>query len=106
MPERIVTCHACATMRRFDDVVPRRADCERCGAALHACRNCSLYDPSAYNDCREPSAERVVDKQAANFCDFFVPARSAEAARASAPGDEHHGPARDPHDALERLFKK
>jgi hypothetical protein len=33
--------------------------------------HCSFYSPGHHNDCREPQAERVVDKRAANFCDFF-----------------------------------
>jgi hypothetical protein len=84
-------------VQRFEDMVPRRADCEGCGEPLHCCRNCTFYDSSAYNECREPSAERVVDKVAANFCDFFQSGASAPKAAAQAP------PARD---ELERLFKK
>lgn len=34
----------------------------------------------AYNDCREPQAERVIEKNRSNFCDFFV-FRDAEAGR-------------------------
>jgi len=97
VPERVVSCHACANQHRFEDVVPRRADCERCGAALHACLNCSFHDLSAYNECREPSAERVVDKAAANFCDYFQVAAD-ESAR---PTAKHAAT-----DELERLFKK
>jgi hypothetical protein len=26
----------------------------------------------AYNDCREPQAERVIEKGRSNFCDFLV----------------------------------
>jgi hypothetical protein len=32
----------------------------------------------AYNDCREPQAERVIEKGRSNYCDFFV-FRDAEA---------------------------
>jgi len=32
---------------------------------------CVHYDEIAYNQCRESSADRVVDKEKANFCDFF-----------------------------------
>ena len=35
------------------------------------CLNCSFYEPGAYNDCRESQAERVLDKDRANFCDHF-----------------------------------
>jgi hypothetical protein len=98
VPERVVICHACGARHRFEDMVPRRAECERCRESLHSCRNCTFYDVSAYNECRETSAERVVDKIAANFCDFFQPA--AGGAKAAAPA------ASAPLDDLERLFKK
>ena len=32
---------------------------------------CQFYDPKAYNECRENSADRIVDKEKANFCDYF-----------------------------------
>ena len=50
-----------------------RDECSTCGADLHACRNCAHHDPSAYNECREPSAERVGDRERANRCDYFTP---------------------------------
>lgn len=32
---------------------------------------CQFYDPKAYNECREPVAERITDKEKANYCDYF-----------------------------------
>ena len=32
---------------------------------------CQHYDKSAYNECREPNADRVLDKEKANFCDYY-----------------------------------
>tara|TARA_Y100001001_G_scaffold29527_1_gene24668 strand:- start:196 stop:372 length:177 start_codon:yes stop_codon:yes gene_type:complete len=32
---------------------------------------CHFYDPAAYNECREPAADRIVDKTKANFCDYY-----------------------------------
>lgn len=52
----------------------RRDDCPKCHADVHACKNCKHYDPKAYNECREPSADRVQEKDRANFCDFFLAA--------------------------------
>ena len=72
--------------------------CEACGADLHACRNCAHHDPSAYNECRESSAERVGDRERNNRCDYFTPGD-----RDSAGGSERPGGARD---TLEALFKK
>ncbi len=50
-----------------------RDECPGCGADLHVCRNCVHHDPSAYNECRESSAERVSDRERANRCDYFSP---------------------------------
>lgn len=52
--------------------IGRREVCSGCGKDLHVCRNCRFYDPQAYNACREPQAERVIDKDRSNFCDYFV----------------------------------
>lgn len=75
-----------------------RDECSACGADLHVCRNCAHHDPAAYNECREPNAERVADRERANRCDYFScsftgsPAEAGDAAGALAD--------------LEALFKK
>ncbi len=50
----------------------RRDECPHCRAPLHACLNCAAYDETARYGCREPQAEPPRDKDAANYCDFFV----------------------------------
>ncbi len=64
-------CFACGKELTLERKVGRSETCEHCGADLHVCLNCSFYSPGAYNDCREPQAERVVDKKRSNFCDYF-----------------------------------
>jgi hypothetical protein len=32
---------------------------------------CLFHDKSAYNECREPVAQRIVNKEKSNFCDFM-----------------------------------
>jgi hypothetical protein len=49
----------------------RSAECKSCGAELHACRMCELYDPRVSQSCREPAAEEVVEKERSNFCEYF-----------------------------------
>lgn len=49
----------------------RGESCPKCGSDVKVCLNCRFYDRGAYNQCSEPSAERVVDKDRANFCEFF-----------------------------------
>ena len=49
----------------------RLDSCEHCGRDTHVCKNCEHYDTSFNNLCRESSADRVVEKESSNFCDFF-----------------------------------
>lgn len=51
----------------------RRDECPACTASVHVCRLCDFYDTSTSKDCREPMADEVTDKEAANFCDYFRP---------------------------------
>lgn len=51
--------------------VYRSTKCPSCGNDVKICRNCRFYDPSAHWECRETVAERVSDKEAANFCEGF-----------------------------------
>jgi len=75
-----------------------RDTCEKCDSDLHVCLNCTHYDSSAYNQCREPNAEWVSERERANRCDYFAygdrshDSASAEKARA--------------HTTLDDLFKK
>ncbi len=65
------TCHACKKELALKDRVGRRDTCPHCGADLHCCLNCTFYDPHYANECREPQAERVVEKDRGNFCEYF-----------------------------------
>lgn len=51
--------------------VSRSEECPACFASLRCCKMCEFYDTSSYNECREPTAERIVEKEKANFCDHF-----------------------------------
>jgi len=52
-------------------VIARSVTCHKCYNDIHVYLNCSYYDQKSYTECAEPSAERVVDKEKANFCDYF-----------------------------------
>ncbi len=64
-------CHHCGHSIGPIARVGRRDVCLRCHADLHCCLNCTFYDPRRDNQCREPQAERQVEKQAGNFCEYF-----------------------------------
>jgi hypothetical protein len=78
-------CFACSTAVALasGQRVGFRDACEACGADLHVCRNCSHHEPSAYNECREPNAERVGDRERANRCDYFLPGERSSAGSAA-----------------------
>jgi hypothetical protein len=46
--------------------------CPSCGRDLHACVQCRHYDRYAHNQCREPQAEWVTDRERRNFCDYYA----------------------------------
>ena len=74
-----------------------RDTCDACGTDLHSCLHCAHHDPSAYNECRESGAERVLDTNRANRCDWF----------AAGAGGGHAASTRADHlSSLEDLFKK
>jgi hypothetical protein len=91
-------CHSCQTgiPLAAGESIGFRDACDRCRADLHICLNCTHYDPSAYNACRESSAERILDPDRANRCEYFRPSERG------AVGSEERGEAMSD---LEKLFK-
>ena len=51
------------------------------------------------NDCREPVSEPVLEKDRANFCDWFTPASDAGGGKNGAPDKAN------PRQAFEDLFR-
>lgn len=51
----------------------RYEECSTCKADLHVCLTCKHYDPTVSDGCREDRADFVLDKDKANFCDYFRP---------------------------------
>ncbi len=66
-------CYKCKKplSETYKILVGRRDSCPSCMADIRCCKMCVFYDPKAYNECRENSADRVQDKEKANFCDYF-----------------------------------
>lgn len=95
--EKMLVCHSCGTEIALQERVGRQDTCSQCGSYLHCCRNCRFYDVASYNECREPQAERVVDKMGSNFCDYFDPNQTRTSAAVGADSAKQ---------ALEDLFKK
>lgn len=78
----------------------RQDQCPGCQRETRVCKNCFFHDPLCYNECREIQAERIVDKEASNFCDFFKTVHKSAAA--SRPKKSSGN---SPRQAAEALFK-
>lgn len=96
--DRDGSCWRCGAAVPGGTRIGRREACATCGSDLHCCRNCRFHEPALHNACREPQAERQVDKEAGNFCEYFslAPAGARPAVAPSAAA----------RDALEALFRR
>jgi hypothetical protein len=58
-----------------DIILPfsRFEECTVCKADQHVCMLCKEYDKTLANACREDRADFVLEKDKANFCDYFKP---------------------------------
>ncbi len=66
--------------RSLEDVprpISRHATCDGCFNELHCCRMCRHYDPKRSMQCFEDRADPPLQKENANFCDFFSPSTNA-----------------------------
>jgi len=75
--------------------------CPSCRAALHACRQCTHFEPGRRFECARPVAERVADKSARNECPEFALRVTVE--RDASPDGPRPDDARR---AFGNLFKK
>jgi hypothetical protein len=64
-------CAFCKADLQVEGFISRADTCPQCGRYLRCCKQCNFYDPKAYNECKEVMAERIMDKERSNFCEFF-----------------------------------
>ena len=102
MSNLVATCHSCGAQIQMlpGQKISRLETCGQCDADLHCCRNCRLMDPGKHNQCSEPQAEWVSDKDRANYCDYFEPRTSIDLVQRSGAGAD------STRDAFDALFKK
>lgn len=93
-----VICFSCQTEFTFIERVSRKDECFKCGADVRVCKNCAFYDAKVYNECREPQADPIHEKERSNLCDYFTPT----VGDAKAVKDQ----AEKLREAAEALFKK
>jgi hypothetical protein len=97
----VFACRACGEKRRDLEEIRPETVCAKCGAAIHACRQCAFFDTAARLECSQPIPARIASKSAANSCGLFSPARSFDLAGSRATGTPD-----DARSAFDRLFKK
>ncbi len=92
-----LVCWRCGhTLKEIPRPITRLSRCIECRADLHVCRLCRHYDRTVLGECRHERAERIVDKELANFCTYFRPRPDAHAS----DGRDDERKARDELDAL------
>ena len=47
--------------------------CPHCRVDLHVCHMCRSFDKRYIGHCSHDEADRVMDKESANYCTFFSP---------------------------------
>jgi hypothetical protein len=62
-------CFNCSTTLMAGSEFP--ANCPKCGAALHCCKQCSYFEPSTRFQCLKPVPVRIAAKDQANSCELF-----------------------------------
>jgi len=75
-------CHSCGAVWEEQHDPGRNEACLRCGADMHCCLNCLMYDRMKANQCSSRTADPPSDKAATNSCDEFQMADRKGAAAA------------------------
>jgi hypothetical protein len=76
-------CFNCATP--LPNGIDWNANCPKCNAPLHCCKQCAHFEPSTRFQCLKPIPARIPVKDQANECDLFS-ARVTVARDAQASG--------------------
>lgn len=73
----VVRCAQCGTVVAADVALDTR--CPRCGTDLHACAQCTSFDPGSRFECMQTAlTARVSPKNARNTCTFYSPRTTVE----------------------------
>jgi hypothetical protein len=64
-------CFSCTTI--LPPGTDFKANCPKCNAELHCCKQCSHFEPSTRFQCVKPIPARIPYKDKANECELFTP---------------------------------
>ncbi|HEY1464651.1 MAG TPA: hypothetical protein VGF44_14635 [Terriglobales bacterium] len=103
-------CSQCGTLLQGIDP---NGKCPKCGFELHACKQCTQFDPSSRFECAEKVPERISPKDKKNNCAFYsmrvmlekeTSSSTSGSASPAKPGGSNR--VQDARQAFENLFKK
>ena len=108
-------CFNCSTL--LPEGTDFKAQCPKCGAALHCCKQCAHFEPSTRFQCLKPISVRIAVKDQANTCELFKqrvtvardaahPAPSASPTGPAATSLPEPRNATDARAAFDSLFRK
>ena len=84
-----LVCWKCGgSLRGVPRPIRRLARCPACRADLHVCKLCRHFAPGVLGECLHERAERVVDKEGANFCTYWRPRPDAHDPAPERRGEE------------------
>ena len=72
----VVRCAQCGNLGGPD--VGFDARCARCGTDLHACAQCTSFDPGSRFECMQAISARISPKNARNACTLYTPRTTVE----------------------------
>ena len=77
MASRLLCWKCGGSLARLPGRMTRLSLCPDCRADLHVCRMCRFHDPGVRSECTHERADRVIDKELANFRTHFRPRPNA-----------------------------
>lgn len=73
-----VVCWNCGcSLEDIPRPISRHANCPECFEDLHCCRLCIHFAPRLTGQCDDDRADPPVQKESANFCEFYRPLSGA-----------------------------
>ena len=72
----VFRCSQCGAV--IAEEVGLQSRCPRCGTDLHACAQCTSFDPGSRFECMQPVTARITPKNAKNACTLFAPRTTVE----------------------------
>lgn len=106
-------CYSCSTILPLG--TDFKADCPKCNAPLHCCKQCTNFEPSTRFQCVKPIPARIPYKDKANECELFNPrvtvmregvAQNGNGFGSAAPSPDNVRSPNDARAAFDNLFKK